>query len=72
MIWHREKRGYKDQFRLIYSTVGSTNAKVYYSLFYQAEFNTLGSQRETVVHLDDTLTDLGQLKFGKWLLKRNV
>lgn len=56
---------------MIYSTVGSTSVQVYYSLFYQAEFNALGSQRETVVYLDDTFTDFGQLKFGKWLLKGN-
>lgn len=57
---------------MIYSTVGNTSVKVYYSLFYQAEFNALGSQKKTVVHLDNTLTDLGELKFGKWLLKRNA
>lgn len=47
------------RFRMIYSTVGSTSVQVYYSLFYQAEFNALGSQRETVVYLDDTFTDFG-------------
>ena len=56
-VQHREER--IQRFRMIYSTVGSTSVQVYYSLFYQAEFNALGSQRETVVYLDDTFTDFG-------------